>query len=180
MLKGEKILLRAVEPEDAEILYKWENDFEMWKVSNTLKPFSLNVIKKYIETEHLDIFEAKQLRLMIQKIDSEIIVGMIDLFDFDPYHRRAGVGIMINKMYRQNGFADEALKIIIKYSFSFLNLHQLYCNIAENNENSLKLFKNNGFEIIGLKKDWNFNGKEFENVFLLQQINPHKKISKTL
>ncbi len=177
MLKGKKIYLRAVEPEDAEILYQWENDFSLWKVSNTLQPFSLNLIKKYISIAHLDIYETKQLRLMIQTQppDSKP-VGMIDLFDFDPYHSRAGVGIMIKKEYRQNGYAKEALSILIKYSFEYLNLHQLYANIAVDNKASCLLFENCGFEKTCIRKDWNFDGRKFNDIFFYQIINPnHKK-----
>ena len=101
-------------------------------------------------------------------------IGMVDLFDFDPYNRRAGVGIMINKKFRTNGFAADTLKVLSEYAFNFLNFHQLHCTISEKNEDSLKLFKNDGFKIIGLRKDWNFNGKEFDNVYFLQKINPYK------
>jgi len=47
----------------------------------------------------------------------------------------------------------------------------VYCNIAENNEASIKLFKNQKFEKVGLKKDWNFSNKSFKNEYLFQRIN---------
>jgi diamine N-acetyltransferase len=176
MLTGEKIKLRAVEPEDVDILFKWENNFELWKVSMTLKPFSKNIIKKYIETEHLDIFQTKQLRLMIDTTeDNTKTVGMIDLFDFDPYNNRAGVGIMVHKDYRKNGYALEALQILNNYSFKYLSFHQLYCNISIENKASLELFKKAGYEITAIRKDWIFNGQTYEDVYFLQKINPYHK-----
>ncbi len=172
MLEGKKIKLRAVEPEDAELLYEWENDCKLWSVSNTLKPFSKNLIKSYIATEHLDLFQTKQQRFMIDRIgDIPETIGMIDLFDLDAFHRRSGVGIMIHEKYRSQGFAADALQILMNYSFNLLNMRQLYCSISANNKISLSLFQNAGFEITGLKKDWLFNGKGFEDVVFLQKIN---------
>jgi len=173
MLIGKYVKLRALEPDDAELLFTWENDFEIWKVSNTLKPFSLSVIKKYIENDHLDIFEIKQQRLMIEKTSGNITIGMIDLFDFDVYNSRAGIGIMIHKNYRENGYAFDTLEIICNYAFELLNVHQLYCNISENNTASIKLFEKAGFVETGTRKDWIFDGNTFQNVVFYQKINPN-------
>jgi len=82
MLKGENINLRALEPSDLDVLYNWENDTSIWKVSQTIAPFSKNILAKYLENAHQDIFTAKQLRLMIEKNNTAI--GTIELFDFDP------------------------------------------------------------------------------------------------
>lgn len=95
------IRLRALEPEDLECLYKWENDMDLWEVSDTLTPFSLFTLKKYIETCHLDIYTTKQLRLMIERVDTNERIGLVDLYDFDPYHQRAGIGIMIHNTENQ-------------------------------------------------------------------------------
>lgn len=176
MLKGTHIKLRALEPEDADLLYEWENDTAIWNVSNTLKPFSLNLIRSYIESEHLDIYESKQLRLMVQLFEEPYsTIGIVDLFDFDPYNRRAGVGIMVHKDYRSNGYAADALNILSDYAFNHLNLHQLHCIISEKNIISVELFKKSGFNVVGLQKDWSFNGTEFENVLFLQKIRNYNK-----
>ena len=140
-LSGENLLLRAPEPEDLDLLYLWENDPDVWHVSNTLTPFSRFTLKNYIENSHLDIYEAKQLRLMIELRDSITTIGTIDLFDFDPYHNRAGIGILIGDVnQRGKGYAAEALDLVIDYCFGHLNFHQLYCGIGADNLSSVKLF----------------------------------------
>ena len=96
MMNDENIVIRALEPEDLEYLYQWENDMDLWEVSDTLTPFSHFTLKKYIENSHQDIYEAKQLRLMITDEANHNPIGLIDLYDFDPYHLRAGLGIMIH------------------------------------------------------------------------------------
>ncbi|MFC2081178.1 GNAT family N-acetyltransferase [Bacteroidota bacterium] len=175
-LSGEKIKLRAIEPSDLDLLYEWENDPENWLVSNTTTPFSRHILQKYIENAHQDIYEARQLRLMIDRIDkghTPEIVGTIDLFDFDPLHLKAGVGILIaRKENRMKGLASEALSILIDYAFHRLHLHQLYCNISENNQQSLELFKKFGFKETGKKIDWIRQKNKWINVYILQKINP--------
>jgi diamine N-acetyltransferase len=169
-LKGEQILLRAIEPEDIEVMYQWENDPENWAVSNTQTPFSRFVLEQYISTSHVDIYSAKQLRLMICDKENKA-VGSIDLFDFDPNHLRAGVGILIAaKDDRRKGYASEALTLLTQYCFEILSLHQLYCNITTDNESSILLFQKHGFQITGIKKHWIRTGNSYKDELLLQLI----------
>jgi len=172
-LESKRIKLRALEPADVELLYKWENNTSLWHVSNTLTPFSKYILKKYIENSHLDIFEAKQLRLIIDVIENTpFSVGAIDLFDFDAYNKRAGLGILINDInYRKKGYASEALKLIIDYAFNYLKLHQLYCNISIDNATSINLFEGHGFVKTGEKIDWLNDGKKWKNEAIFQLIN---------
>ena len=169
-LKGEHIFLRALEPDDLDFVYQVENNTSIWHLSHTQTPYSRFLIKQYLENAHQDIYEAKQLRLVISSYDNEAL-GLIDIFDFDPKNKRAGIGIVIlDEANRSKGFGKEALSLLTKYCFAHLDLHQLYCNIAEDNSASLKLFKNQGFEIIGLKKDWTYSEGVFKDEYLLQRI----------
>ena len=171
-LKGENIYLRALEPEDLDFIYHIENDEDIWEVSNTITPYSRFLIKQYLENAHQDIYEAKQLRLVICKSNNDAVVGLIDLFDFDATSRRAGIGIIIqNEMNRNNGFGKEALSLVVKYAFVQLQLHQLYANIGIDNKASQMLFTSIGFEKMGVKKDWNFVNNSFKDEFFYQLIN---------
>ena len=170
-LQGNTIFLRALEPEDLAFIYHIENDETIWEVSNTQTPYSKFLITQYLENAHQDIYEAKQLRLAICKNENLEAIGLIDLFDFDPKNKRAGVGIIIqNDVDRNNGFGKEALGLMIHYAFHQLQLHQLYANIGTENLPSLSLFTTFGFEKIGVKKDWNFTNNSFHDEVLLQLI----------
>ena len=169
-LQAETIYLRALEPEDLSFIYEIENNENIWEVSNTQTPYSLFLIKQYLENAHQDIYEAKQLRLVICKNKDFKAVGLIDLFDFDPRNNRAGVGIIIsNETDRNNGIGSQALSLIIDYSFKKLNFNQLFANINPENRASISLFTKFGFQEIGSKKQWNLiDGKyQDENLFQL-------------
>jgi diamine N-acetyltransferase len=171
-LKGNSVYLRALEPEDLAFIYTIENDESIWKVSNTQTPYSKFIIKQYLENAHQDIYEAKQLRLAICLNDSDEAIGLIDLFDFDPTNKRAGIGIIIHHTTnRLNGIGSQALQLLINYSFTHLQLHQLYANIGNENEISIALFAKFDFELIGIKKQWNKVNNLYEDEALYQLIN---------
>lgn len=169
-LQGNLVKLRALEPEDLEFLFQIENDESFWEISHTQTPFSKYVLKQYLENAHLDIFETKQLRLIIEENSSEKKVGMIDLFDFNPQHKRAGIGILVHPDFQQKGFASEALSLLIQYSFLHLHLHQLYANIMSDNEKSLLLFEKHSFKKVGTKKEWIFSDGKMKDEILFQLI----------
>lgn len=169
-LSNETVSLRAIEPEDIELLYTWENDPEIWEVSHTLVPFSKYLLALYIKNADKDIYESKQLRLMIDTSDGKTI-GAIDLFDFEPYHSRVGIGLLIhNQEDRSKGYATAALELLISYCFSKLNIHQLYVNIEADNNISLHLFEKHGFSICGTKKEWIRTDSGWKDEVTLQLI----------
>jgi diamine N-acetyltransferase len=170
-LKGTAVYLRALEPEDLEFVHAIENDEQMWEVSNTQTPYSRYVIRQYLENAQQDIFAARQLRLAICTSDDDKAVGLIDLFDFDPKNKRAGVGIIISESGQNRGIGSEALGLLIDYAFAHLDLHQLYANIDTGNDASLRLFAKFGFRNSGVKKDWNIVHGAYKDEALFQLIN---------
>ncbi|MBC7643165.1 MAG: GNAT family N-acetyltransferase [Flavobacterium sp.] len=172
-LQSQNIYLRALEPEDLSFLYEIENDENIWEVSNTQTPYSQFLIKQYLENAHQDIYEAKQLRLVICTKKNFKAIGLIDLFDFDPKNNRAGIGIIIkDETDRNQGVGSQALDLLIKYSFQNLNLNQLYANISSQNSASITLFTKFGFEKIGTKKKWNLINGTYRDEDLFQLLKP--------
>lgn len=172
-LKGNILYLRALEPEDLDFIYEVENDEDIWEISATQTPYSRFLIKQYLENAHKDIYEAKQLRLVMCSYDNEVL-GLIDLFDYNPLHKRAGVGLLISKKEnRGQGFGDEALSLVLKYCSEHLNLHQLYANVSLDNTASSKLFEKKGFSKVGVKKEWNFVKGNFKDEILYQLVYVH-------
>ena len=154
-LQGNLIYLRALEPTDVDFLYQLENNEQVWEVSNTTTPFSKYILTEYLENAHRDIYEVKQVRLVICSAEDDTLFGFIDLFDFEPKHLRVGVGILICKAQdRGKGYAAEALKMIQNYVSVHLKVHQLYANISADNTRSIVLFEKAGYIKSGEKKDW--------------------------
>ncbi len=170
-LKGDNIYLRALEPEDLDFIYDVENTEDFWEISATRVPYSRFIIKKYLQNSHRDIFDVKQMRLMISTNKDEQ-VGLIDVFDLEPKDRRAALGILITaKENRGKGYGAEALDLISSYCFTHLGLHQLYANVNAENSPSIHLFEKSSYKKVGVKKDWILVNGQFKDEILYQLIN---------
>ena len=170
MLENEKIKLRAVEPEDLDILYRWENNPNYWHAGELRTPYSKFALKQYILSSGKDIYENKQLRFMIESKTANKTVGTIDLFDFDVFNSRIGVGLLIDELHRGKGLAEESLMLIEEFVFYYLKINQLYAHIAETNAASGKLFEKRGFSKNCILKDWISTENGFANVALFQKF----------
>lgn len=170
MLKGDKIFLRTLEPSDADILLEWENNTENWRVSNTRVPFSRHLIEQYVNSAQ-DILTVRQIRFMICLPDSGKAVGSVDLFDYEPLHQRLGVGILVDKDYRNQGIGEDALHLVTQYALNGIGIRNLYCSILGDNPASRKLFEKSGFVETGCRKDWfNDNGHWIDEYLYQKQL----------
>lgn len=170
-LSGKILYLRLLETSDVADILRIENNTEFWEISETTSPFSREMIVEYLKHAKRDISDVKQLRFAICHGISKAIVGLIDLFEYDAYNKRAGVGIVIeDPKNRRKGYAAEALELLKVYAKQELGLYQLFANIFEDNTGSIALFEKQGFTQIGLKKEWRRVGQDFKNEFLYQHI----------
>lgn len=167
---SERVRLRAMEPEDLEVMYDMENDSQTWDVTNFTVPYSKFVLKQYIENSECDMFADRQLRMMIVRVEDNAVIGTIDITEFVPMHARGEVGIAIRSGYQGNGYAKEALGLLCDYVFGFLHMKQLIAHITVDNEASLRLFESCGFVRCGLLKEWWRVGREYKDVVLLQLL----------
>lgn len=164
-----KISLRAIEPEDLDMLYDIENDRSLWNVGVTNVPYSRYVLHEYLAETSGDIYTDKQVRLMIENADREV-VGMVDVINFSPSHLRAELGIIVKREHRCRGYAHDALHEVIAYSRDILHLHQLYALAAASNTAALRLFETTGFGQKHLLKDWLFDGRTYHDAYLYQMF----------
>lgn len=169
-LTGKQIELRAVEPEDLDLLYRWENNASLWKYGCTIAPFSRYLLKQYIEHYSADIARDNQLRLIVVKKEDRQPIGIIDCFDYDATHRRAAIGILIDPLCTRQGFGRDALETFMRYAFEVLFLHQLYVHIPLCNTASIALFKSCGFCESGRLADWVRLPEGYTDALLLQKF----------
>ncbi|MDG1941248.1 MAG: GNAT family N-acetyltransferase [Flavobacteriaceae bacterium] len=168
-LQNEILSLRALEPGDIDLLYDLENDPDLWKYSNRLQPYSRDLLQKYIANAHKDIFEVRQIKFTICTPEGSAL-GFIDLFDYEPLHHRAGVGLVLRQQDQNKGYGKAALQLIAVYAQKHLQLHQLYANIAEENRISIQLFEGQGYTFVGKKKDWNFYEGQYHDESIYQKM----------
>lgn len=167
-LDGRRVRLRALEPEDLEALYGWENDPATWEQGCTLAPYSRYALREYIASASTsDLYAMRQLRLMIIEKSADRAIGTVDLYDFDPHHQRAGLGVLIDASCRGRGFGREAIGLVSAYAFRFLHLHLLYAHVSTRNTPSLRLFAAAGFQSCGTLPGWIRTAEGFDDVVVM-------------
>ena len=169
-IEGKISTLRALEPEDLDAMYGWENDTDSWRVSGTVAPFSRHILSRLLDEQQFDIYATRQMRLVVERKSDGITVGAVDMFEFDPQNLRAGVGIIIAPPYRKQGFALDALQSLERYVRDVLRMHQLWCSVGADNEASLALFQKAGYTECGLRKEWLQTSNGAIDEVLMQKI----------
>ena len=164
-----QIKLRAIEPEDLDLLYRIENDMELWNVGTTNVPYSRYLLHDYVANAKNDIYTDRQVRMMVENSEGQI-VGVVDLVSFDPANCRAEIGLIILNSYRRQGYGTAVLNQILDYALRILHLHQLYAYIDIENYSSLQLFKKAGFVVVSEIKDWLYDGTKFRDSMLVQYV----------
>ena len=163
------IRLRAIEPEDLDVLYRIENDRTLWNVGATNVPYSRYTLHDYVATSSDDIYADRQVRLVIENAEGET-VGMADIVRFDPQHLRAEVGIVILNAHRRKGYATAAIEALCDYAQRVVHLHQLYAVVETSNEGAVGLFTKTGFSRNNTLKEWLFDGRKYHDAVLMQRF----------
>lgn len=172
LLINKDISLRALETDDVQLLYIWENDSTLWADSQILNPYSKFLLNQFLENNTANVFETGQVRLAITLNATNEVIGFIDLFDIDLKNSRAGIGILIaTHQHRNKGFATQAVQCIERYAFEVLNLYMVYADIIITNKASQRLFTKAGFEYTANRKDWVQINRNFLDVVLYQKFN---------
>lgn len=161
--------LRIAEPKDAEQIYAWENNRNLWRVSETTAPVSLFQIEQFL-LGNSDLLTTRQLRFMIESNQEDSPVGCVDLFDYDPINQRVGIGILIDQPYRGKGYARRAVRMTLEYLFNDLMVHQAHCLVDTTNLPSQHLFEALGFQRGGIRKEWIRTSEGFLDVIFYQRL----------
>ena len=107
---------------------------------------------------------------------SDLIVGCIDLYNYDPLNRRCAVGIMVATEHRRQGHALAMLQALENlYKPSDLqpptsNLHTLYADIAATNTASIALFRKAGYTQCGHFREWLLVNNQYIDSIRMQLI----------
>ncbi len=161
------IRLRALEPADAEFMYKAENEHTVSLSSDNAAPYSLRMLREYAETYDADPFRSGQLRLVATSTDGEP-VGLLDFYDISARDRHACIACMLLPEYRGLGLAPVMLKAGINFAIHSLGLITVKALIHTDNLPSFRAFKSAGFVDAGMLKNWHFSDGVFKDVTIMQ------------
>ena len=170
MLRGKRIMLRAAEPEDLDLMYLVENDTSLWACGNANVPYSRFALRQFIEQTSNDINTDGQVRLVVALSENRNAIGFVDLQNYNLRYRRAEVGIVIMPEWQRQGIGEEVLGILAKYASKHLYIHQLFALVSVTNIAAQALFSKAGFNKTATLQHSLRNGEEWQDAMVYQKI----------
>jgi diamine N-acetyltransferase len=162
------VQIRSLEPNDATTLYLWDNNPDLWHVSESPGPVSLHILQQMCSDGPQALLEHGQQRWMIEANGKPI--GTVELFDYQPKHLRAGVGILIGSPENRNrGYGLLALEKVLQLGFEVFGITNFWATIGVSNTASSHVFLKSGFQQVGIWKQWYFQKNNWEDAAMFQK-----------
>lgn len=158
---GKRVLLRAIEKEDCELIRSMFNDPEIEKnVIGWSLPLSQYAQEKWLEQHYNDA----DYRFVIE-IEEKVPLGIATLTDIDWKNRKAFHGIKIaNINVRRRGIGTDAVMAIMRYAFDELQLNRLDGRWFEDNIASKNMYMKCGWKEEGIRRNYIYKGGRYKNV----------------
>jgi RimJ/RimL family protein N-acetyltransferase len=171
-LTGHRIYLREVRLSDVnENYYRWMNDPEVTQyLESRFYPNSMEGLCEYVTAKLADrdnVF----LAIMLKETDRHI--GNIKLGPINWIHSLADIGLLIGeKDCWGQGYATEAIQVMVDYAFHQLNLRKLTAGCYHTNQGSAKAFQKAGFTLEGVRRQHYYSGGTYVDLVLLGLVKP--------
>lgn len=144
-LKTERLLLRRIEPEDAEALFATFSDEEVMEFYGHLPHRSLDDSRELIRQQQAWYARREGIRWGITRRGDDTVIGSCGFYLFDEDFHRAETGYELNRAFWRQGIMTEVMSAIITYAFNELSLHRIEAVVDDVNERSKGLLRKLGF-----------------------------------
>ena len=157
MLRSEKVYLRRLERSDLENSLLWINNPQIMVIMGVFGPRTALEQEQWYESVAQS---RKNLVFAICLVNNSEHIGNISLFDIDYINRNAGLSIFIAAPEHQGrGYGTEAVKLIVEYAFTYLNLHKVYSKTDR--LEAVRLYEQIGFMKEGVLRKHEFKFGEY-------------------
>lgn len=165
----DKVYLRALEPQDAVMIYEWRNDREV------TDPLGGNIffVSSIREEEWVkkEISNDRNLRLVICSEDTKQPIGLVNLTSIDNLNQSAEFSIMIgDKTHWGKGFGYDATMLCLKHAFAEMNLHRVYLTVRADNTKAKVLYEKAGFVTEGILRESVYKNNQRVNMVMMSVL----------
>jgi RimJ/RimL family protein N-acetyltransferase len=170
MLRGEKVILRAIKREDIQRRFEFENDvaFHTLHSEEPWEPRPLARIEaEFEERAHKDDREVIPFAI---EADGQYI-GHCLLYGFNHMARRCSLGIGIgNPAYQGRGYGRDALRVLLDYAFRLRNLRKVSLTVSGDNERAIRSYRACGFVEEGRLRQHDWTAGEYIDVICMSLL----------
>lgn len=164
LLQGNKVILRVFDDNDMPYLLRWYNDYEL----NRLAGWSSGrVSASKLKYNMGKSFGSDPMNLMIDDMNGRPI-GTIQLYDFNDQDKSCKLGIRIgDKNYWSKGYGGDAVKTIVEYAFTQLNINRVDLRVYEYNQRAAHCYEKCGFKVEGRSRKSAFIDGDYYDEILM-------------
>lgn len=164
MLRGPRVILRAITRDDLPRYVAWLNDYEVGKHLGHVSPFNLE--------DETDWYEGQRKNDSVFNLAIETEtgahIGSVGLMDINRRAQKAELGIVIGaKEEWSKGYGGEAIEAMLRYGFEQLNLNRISLQVDTDHPGAIKCYKRCGFTIEGELRQVGFREGEFVNQYIM-------------
>lgn len=164
MIRGERVMLRALEMNDVELLHTWMNDPEVIRWLGQRLPISLHETRRWVEETKEPI---KEFRIGIAAQEGQLI-GWADIARVDPLIDNATLTIAIgDKRCWGRGHGTDAILTLCAYGFGQLNLYRIGLFVFEAHAAAVHLYEKCGFRHEGRMLKSSYRHGQRQNLLIM-------------
>ena len=176
-IKTERLILREVVKEDVNDIFEIFSDEDIAEYDWFVSIKDIDTAFKFIQHYKEEFDDKEEITWGIALKETNRLIGICCLGDFELDSRRAEIGYDIKKTEWNKGYATESVKAITEYGFTKLNLNRIEAFITPGNDASVKVLKNLGYTQEGIvrERDW-IKGKLEDGIIMAMLKRDMEKI----
>lgn len=163
-LEGDIVYLSPIHLDDLYQYTQWLNDLQItFRLGNASENISLQKEKEYLE----QMCKEGHNYAIIEK-ETDTLLGNVSLFDINPIHRRAELGIFIGDTEKRGKqYGTEAMELLLAYGFKVLNLNNILIKEFEFNTQAIRAYTKLGFKEFGRRsQSYYLNGTYWDECYM--------------
>src|SRR5262245_29424454 len=164
--QGAGVRLRAIEPEDWETFFAWNQDDAMVQRLDRLHfPMSREAARRQTAGYAVERPNDDAFRLVIENTDGAI-VGGIGMHDCNRRVGSFAYGLNVLPEHRRRGYASEAITLVLGYYFRELRYQKCTIQVYDFNDSSIALHERLGFQQEGRMRRMGYTGGRHFDVLI--------------
>ena len=154
LLKGTRIRLTALTPDDLPVMARWYDDADFLRMYDARPALPKTEPELARWLEGLQKSE-RDVVFAIRAVDRDDLIGKLELDGILWTHGVCGIAIAIgDQANRGKGYGYEAAQLALTFAFNELNLHRVQATVFSYNERSIALFEKLGFQREGVYREF--------------------------
>jgi len=164
MFEGEKVVLRSLELTDLDTIMQFWNNITLRRELGPVVPHSIKEREDWIKSSWAKRRTGEAFIFAIEDIKTKVIVGHCGLKNVTTINRTASVSIAIyDEKKRGQGYGTDAMKVLLRIGFDYLNLHRIGLNVFDTNPRAIHVYEKVGFTKVGVMRHTDYVEGKYVN-----------------